>query len=264
MTTLADRIVAVASAEIGVAEVPLGSNTGKEVMAFQATCAYSKTQRTRWPWCGAFARWCYRKAGVPDASNPADASTDLMWQLAGQKGWRASEPSVGGLIIWPGIHTGIVVGIGDGVVYTVEGNHGDQVASATRPIAGADFITIPSLGQPVAPPRLYWIDDDLAKYVVLGPWAKEKSAQRAKASLSPAWQRRSEVLRTGDGKWVLRKGDTPRRGPFLDPDKRDASLAILEKSLGRKLVPRSTVSDLPPVLVDRSGAAVAVGAGKTT
>jgi hypothetical protein len=260
MTTLADRIVAVASAEIGVAESPPGSNRGPRVEVFQAATSLGGTG---WPWCGAFATWCYETAGMPAGDNPGSASTALICSVAAARGELSDTPRVGGLIIWCGTHVGIVVGIGAGVVYTVEGNSGDQVSTHTRAIAGARFVAPRTLGTVLAPPRLYWIDDPGAKFTVKGPWGKEASAERTRSRLSAALQRRATVLRTGAGKYVLRIGDPPRRGPFLDPAKRDTALATLEKSLCRQLVPRSTVSTLPPVVPGSIPSGPAEGLGKT-
>lgn len=245
MTTLADRIVAVCENEIGITEVPLGSNTGVRIIEYQASTSYSKTQRTGWPWCDAFYTWVQDKA-APGKPNAGSASTALSCQIARQKGWLTTTPKIGCGIIWCGVHVGIVVGIGDGVVYTVEGNSGDKVAARTRAIAGAMFIVPDWLDDVVQPPRLYWIDDPGAKYVIKGPWAKEKAAEKAKAGLKDALRRRATVLRTGDGKYVLRIGDQPRRGPFLNAAQRDDRLERLEKTLGRQLVPRSTVSKANP------------------
>jgi hypothetical protein len=263
MTTLADRIVAVCTAEIGVAEVPLGSNTGPRVLEYQASTSYAKTQRTGWPWCDAFYKWVQDQA-APGKPNAGSASTAVSCQIARQNGWLTTTPKVGCGIIWCGTHVGIVVGIGDGVVYTIEGNSGDKVTPHTRAIAGAQFIVPDWLDEVVKPPRLYWIYDPGASYVIRGPWAKLKSAEKQKACLKEALQRRATVLRTGDGKYVLRIGEPPRRGPFLDPAKRDDVLERLEKTLGRKLVPRSTVSKENPATAAPLPAGSAEGLGKTT
>lgn len=264
MTTIADRIVEISRAELGVAEQPPGSNTGPRVIEYQSTTSLAKTDPTGWAWCDAFYRWLQEQAGVPAEQNVGSASTDVTCQLAHARGWIRATPAIGAGIIWCGKHIGTVVGIGDGVVYTVEGNSGDAVTAHTRAIAGAMFIVPPYLGTVLVPPRIYWIDDPGATYVIRGPWAREKSAEKVKAGLSEALQRRAEILHTGEGKYVLRIGEPPRRGPFLDEAKRDQKLARLEKTLVRKLVPRSTVSKLPATVPASTPAGPAEGLGKTT
>lgn len=255
MPTIADQVVAIARAEVGVAESPLGSNTGPRVLEYQRATALGGTG---WPWCAAFVEWTWETAGLLD--HPANPSTYWMCRIAAGRDELGDVPRIGGAIIWCGTHVGLVVGIGDGVVYTVEGNAGDRVAEKTRAIAGARFINPKGLGEVTEPPRIYWIDDPGAQFVVKGPWAREDYAENAKAGLSEALQRRADVLRTGDGRWVLRIGDDPRRGPFLNPDRRDEVLAILEKSLGRQLIPRSTVAKADPT----TPSGPAEGLGKTT
>ena len=254
MSTIADRVVAVARDEVGVAEAPLGSNTGPRVLEYQGATALAGTG---WPWCAAFVEWVWERAGLLD--HPANPSTYWMCRIAAGRDELVDTPKVGGAIIWCGTHVGLVVGIGAGVVYTVEGNASDRVMEKTRAIAGARFINPKGLGDITEPPRIYWIDDPGAKYVVKGPWDREAYALNTKAGLSDALQRRADVLRTGDGRWVLRIGDDPRRGPFLNPVRRDEVLELLEKSLGRQLVPRSTVA--PNDLTNP--AAPAEGLGKT-
>ena len=277
MTTLADRIIQVARAEVGVREEPMGSNTGKRVMEYQATTSLAATQKTGWAWCDAFRRWVEKQAGVPDEDNLGSASTAVTCQLARARGWLSPYPKLGAAIIWCGKHVGTVVGMDaaaagaaaagrqQGMVFTVEGNSGDAVTPHTRAVVGAMFVVNPDLGDVLEAPRLYWIDDPGAKYVIRGPWKKEKSADKTLAGLSDPLRRRAVKRHTGDGKWVLRIGDPPRRGPFLDPAQRDDRLARLEKTLGRRLVPRSTASQLPPgttTLPAPSGSPE--GLGKTT
>jgi len=237
MPTIADQVVAIARAEVGVAETPIGSNTGPRVLEYQRATALAGTG---WPWCAAFVEWAWETAGLLD--HPANPSTYWMCRIAAGRDELVDTPKVGGAIIWCGTHVGLVVGLGVGVVYTVEGNASDRVMEKTRATAGARFINPKGLGEISEPPRIYWIDDPGAEYVVKGPWDREAYAENAKASLSDALQRRADVLRTGDGRWVLRIGDDPRRGPFLDKERRDEVLEILSRSLGRPLIPRSTVS----------------------
>lgn len=61
-------IVAVARSQIGVLEDPIGSNRGKKVDEYNATCTDPGA-----PWCASFTRWCFWKTGqrdVPGAYSP--------------------------------------------------------------------------------------------------------------------------------------------------------------------------------------------------
>ena len=180
MTTIADRIIEIARAELGVTEVPPGSNTGPRVKQYQSTTSLASTIPTGWAWCDAFYRWLQEQAGVPAELNVGSASTFVTCQLAKARGWLRSTPAIGAGIIWCGVHVGTVVGIGEGVVYTIEGNSGDAVTAHTRAIAGAMFIVPPYLGTALVPPRLYWIDDPGARFVIKGPWLKQRSAEKVR------------------------------------------------------------------------------------
>lgn len=82
MSVLGQRALRHAISQLGVTEVPLGSNRGPKVQEYQAT---TWLPGTGWPWCAAFANWCYKKAGYvfPDRSAGA-------WDLvnrAVKNGW---------------------------------------------------------------------------------------------------------------------------------------------------------------------------------
>ena len=161
MPTVADRVVQIARAELGVSEEPSGDNTGPRVREYQAATIL---EGTGWPWCAAFVEWCWEQAGLDD--HPANPSTYWFCRRAAERGELSRTPRVGGAIIWCGTHVGLVVGLGDGVVYTVEGNSGDRVGAHTRAIAGAQFIGPAGLGDVSEPPRVYWIYDPGARFTV--------------------------------------------------------------------------------------------------
>lgn len=260
----ASEIVRIAQSQIGVAEVPLGSNTGPRVIEYQATTAYSRTQRTGWPWCDAFYTWVCNQAGL--IPNDGSASTAETYRLALARGEVSRTPVVGGAIIWPGTHIGIVVGVdlAKGVVYTIEGNSGDKVTPHVRAIADNLFINPKGITQGPGVHKLYWLDDPKATYVMRGPWRKRAYADKAYNALSPALQRRAKVIETGDRRFVMRIGQPPRRGPWLDPASRTHAKALLEKSLGRKLIERSTAVPNAPAAASANPSGPAEGLGKTT
>lgn len=243
MTTSRD-LIGIAEAEVGVTEQPPGSNTGPRVRAFQAV---TELGGTGWPWCAAFIEWCLERAGLP--TSWCSPSTDVMWKRAQKRGLVVAAPSPGCVIIWPGVHVGLVVAVhANGTVSTIEGNSGDMVARRVRAVGGARFIRPPGLTVAGATTRVFWLSDPAARRLtsVVGPWRTLKAARRAQAKLSPARRRRSHLKRTGNGRFVLTLGPEPRYGPWADKASRDQARARLEAALGRPLRPYSTTAKTAP------------------
>lgn len=253
MTTSRD-LIGIAEAEVGVTEQPPGSNTGPRVRAFQAA---TELGGTGWPWCAAFIEWCLERAGMDTAW--CSPSTAVMWRRAQKRGLVVAVPSPGCVIIWPGVHVGLVVAVhANGTVSTVEGNSGDMVARRVRAVAGARFIRPPGL-TPTTPARLFWLSDPAAgrHRRLVGPWRSLQSARRAQARLTPAVRRRSRLKRTGQGRFVMEIGPPSTYGPWVEKAARDQAQGRLEKALGRRLRAYSTIQRPP------AGPA-ATGLGKTT
>ena len=57
---LRQKLIAIATAEVGVREVPRNSNRGPRVLEYQRATNLSGTG---WPWCAAFVCWCIREWG---------------------------------------------------------------------------------------------------------------------------------------------------------------------------------------------------------
>lgn len=83
--TLAEKVVKVALAEVGVTESPYGSNRGPRVDAYTAVTG-TKAQ----PWCAAFVCWVYRKAGFKGEFAPLAAYVPSWTTMIrnGTRGWR--------------------------------------------------------------------------------------------------------------------------------------------------------------------------------
>lgn len=92
-------------------------------------------------WCAAFASWCQFQAGIPAEIDCSEVSCPRMINeiLKPQDLYRTREsgytPLPGDLIYFKSetsnavsTHVGIVIGVRDGFVFTVEGNGGDVVA----------------------------------------------------------------------------------------------------------------------------------------
>lgn len=101
------------------------------------------------PWCGHFAVWCAREAGVSSDVIPDIYNCEAMvawYQQRGQYHDATYIPEPGDLIFytygWGITHVGIVTGVDGSYVYTKEGNTNHswcgQVGSFARPIGVAD------------------------------------------------------------------------------------------------------------------------------
>jgi hypothetical protein len=145
---LGQRALEVAVAELGVEEVPPGSNTGPRVTAYLEGC-----ERGGKPlglragnWCAAFVGWCDAQAAQDgEQAPPWRASVAELWADA-KAGGRAHDaswaPATGDLAIFgrdgqdprrggPG-HVGRVESFGDGSLVTIEGNSQNAVRRVAR------------------------------------------------------------------------------------------------------------------------------------
>ena len=141
--TRGQQIAAIATAELGVAEEPAGSNDGARIAHYRTATAGSGVG----PWCAYFTSWVAGQAGVPvgpDGSGLGYVPTVKQW--AEQTGRYipagAGAPQVGDLVVFDrasnGVldHIGVVTGVSaDGGIQTVEGNSSDQVSARSY---GAD------------------------------------------------------------------------------------------------------------------------------
>lgn len=127
--TPAQRMVAMAQQEVGVAEQPPGSNDSPRIAQYREATAGSGVG----PWCAYFTSWLAKEAGVPlGEQGQGFGLVDAVYAW-GQRTGRAIPngpgvaPQPGDLIVWDE-HIGIVESVGpDGTVHTIEGNSSDQV-----------------------------------------------------------------------------------------------------------------------------------------
>ena len=130
------RMVAIASAEVGQAEQPPGSNDSPRIAQYRAATAGAPGPG---PWCAYFASWACRQAGVPVGDHGEGfGSVDALYAWA-QKSGRAlpassgQDPRPGDLIVWDE-HIGIVESVRpDGSIQTIEGNSSDRVSRRVHP-----------------------------------------------------------------------------------------------------------------------------------
>jgi hypothetical protein len=128
-------IVAAASAEVGQAEQPPGSNDSPRIAQYRSATAGNPGPG---PWCAYFASWACRQAGVPVGDHGQGfGSVDALYAWA-QSAGRAEpagngyKPRPGDLIVWDE-HIGIVESVlPNGSIQTIEGNSSDRVSRRTH------------------------------------------------------------------------------------------------------------------------------------
>lgn len=132
------QIAALASAELGVAEQPPGSNDAPRIAEYRTATAGAAAGQ---PWCAYFTSWVAAKAGVPigpDGQGLGYVPTVKQW--AEQTGRYipagTGSPQVGDLVVFDrggdGVldHIGVVTGASpDGSIQTVEGNSSNAVSA---------------------------------------------------------------------------------------------------------------------------------------
>jgi hypothetical protein len=132
--TAGQRALAVAQAEVGVAEQPPGSNDGPRIAEYRTATAGSAVG----PWCAYFTSWCASQAGVPLGEvGQGFGSVAALYAWAQRTGravpaGQGVSPSAGDLIVWGGRHIGIVESVDpDGSIHTIEGNSSNAVSRRT-------------------------------------------------------------------------------------------------------------------------------------
>ena len=130
-------IAALATAELGVAEEPPGSNDDARIAQYRTATAGSGVG----PWCAYFTSWVAAQAGVPVGPNGTGLGYVPTVKSWAQETGRYIEagsgaPVVGDLVVFDrggdGVldHIGIVTGVSaDGSIQTVEGNSSERVSA---------------------------------------------------------------------------------------------------------------------------------------
>jgi hypothetical protein len=134
----------IARTQIGVSEQPPGSNRGPEVDAYLRAAGLNP--RGNHAWCAAFVYWVFLRAaatlGAP-APLPQTAGVQAMWRGIGERQRlriRPAEARADPGLVEPGMlfflafagglgHVGLVTGVHDGQLTTIEGNTGQVSGS---------------------------------------------------------------------------------------------------------------------------------------
>ena len=115
---------------VEVAKKQVGIMTGKTYWVWYFKTKFRNTDAT--PWCGAFVAWCYNKAGLYSKISGIKSFGNLGYVPSyskyanTNKKWISPENAKPGDIIIFGSnrHVGLVEGISDGCIITIEGNSG--------------------------------------------------------------------------------------------------------------------------------------------
>ena len=118
------------NAVLKVAKEQVGIMTGKKYWKWYFHTKFRDTDRT--PWCGAFVAWCFNEAGEYDRVAPVKKHGNLGYvpsytSYANKHGkWvKKSKARGGDIVIYYGsVHVGLVEGIWNGYLITIEGNAG--------------------------------------------------------------------------------------------------------------------------------------------
>jgi hypothetical protein len=138
---LAERIVNIASSQVGIAEVPPGSNKGPQIALILKSVGLSEG----YAWCAAFAYWVLREATRQlQIKNPCPKTAGVLnlWSLAGYKESgltriTQSQAVANPALVKPGMqflmklsatagHTGIIEQVNGNQLITIEGNSNGQ------------------------------------------------------------------------------------------------------------------------------------------
>ena len=119
---------------IAVAKKQVGVMTGRTYWRWYYKTKFIDTDRT--PWCGAFVAWCFNKAGLYKKISAARKYGPLGYVPSysryanKKKKWiKVSTARAGDIIVFGrNAHVGLVEGVSDGLIYTIEGNAGPTAA----------------------------------------------------------------------------------------------------------------------------------------
>lgn len=144
-TPLLGAVVEIATSQVGVREVPLGSNRGPEIDKYLGRCGLDPAKGS-YAWCAAFSYWCFDEAakrlGQPNPL-PKTAGVHAMWgqlgdvhrlRLAPRQACDQPELVKPGMLFFLDAgsnlgHMGIVKAVDGVFLRTVEGNTTDLKGS---------------------------------------------------------------------------------------------------------------------------------------
>jgi hypothetical protein len=133
------RVLAAAESQVGVSELPPGSNDGPQLAVYRGAVDGAQAGE---PWCAYFASWAAGQGGQPlgDRGQGLGSVGQIAdWaQASGRLLPASATPAPGDLILFGDSHVGVVESVNpDGSLTTVEGNYANAVSRVTRSPAEA-------------------------------------------------------------------------------------------------------------------------------
>ncbi|MFE3849088.1 CHAP domain-containing protein [Flavobacterium sp. LB3P45] len=127
MSPLSLKALEIAIKQLGVQEIPRGSNAGPAVEKYLKSVGLGKG----YAWCEAFVYWCYSEAGKElGVVNPLKKTAGVLDQLNNSKKYVVKTPQKGDLFIMDfgggQGHIGFVNEAEVNTIQTVEGNSNDD------------------------------------------------------------------------------------------------------------------------------------------
>lgn len=129
MSILTDKALNIAKTQIGVSEVPKGSNQGPEVNEYLASVGL----KGKFAWCQSFVYWCFKQASKElQLANPIPKTAGVLMHWNNTTGKKVVVPQVGDLFVLDfgkGLgHIGFVtkVDLANKTFETIEGNSNDE------------------------------------------------------------------------------------------------------------------------------------------
>ena len=125
-------VINIAREQLGIMEVPPGSNRGPTVSAYLRSVGLPPSN----PWCAAFVYWCFEQSSVSqNRVNPLEKTGSCLYHWKKTRGLQILTDTAmrKTSLIEPGLifildrghgkgHTGIVTGYRNGYITTIEGN----------------------------------------------------------------------------------------------------------------------------------------------
>lgn len=123
---------------IGIAKAQVGIKTGKKYWKWYFKTKFRDTDRT--PWCGAFVAWCYNTAGEYEKVSVAKSFGNLgyvpsysRYANTYNKWVNIADAAPGDIIVFgKNRHVGLVEGVYDNYIITIEGNAGPTAAIGSK------------------------------------------------------------------------------------------------------------------------------------
>jgi hypothetical protein len=133
---LTEQVMRVAFNQVGVMEMPLGSNRGPQVDEFIRATGLDPEEGS-FPWCVAFIFWCFRQAATAlDVPNPMTKTAGVLAL------WRAANRAPNAQIIKAADSQASIGNIGRGQIFVISTGGGLGHAGLIEDVQNGKLVTI--------------------------------------------------------------------------------------------------------------------------